>query len=122
MTQSLLIDIGRIGIGLVFLTSVIIDIKCPQQLFALMTIKRVPFQRVFYIAGMSWKALTSLGLIFSIYPFCAAWLLALYIFIANLVFNNFWNVPAERRDFTFILFTTYLAVIFGLLGIAGGMQ
>src|SRR3990167_3689988 len=122
MAQPLLVDIGRIGIGLVFLTSVIIDIKCPQQLFALMTIKKVPFQSLFYIGGISWKLLTSLSLIFSIYPHFAAWLLAFYILVANLIFNNFWNVPAERRDFTFILFTTYLAVIFGLLGIAGGMQ
>lgn len=119
---ALLTDIGRIGIGLVFLISVAVDIKCPQQLFNLMTIKQVPFQRFFYIGGMGWKALTSLGLIFSIYPFFCAWLLALYIFIANLVFNDFWKVPAERRDFTFILFTTYLAVIFGLLAVAGGLQ
>lgn len=119
--SPLLTDIGRIGIGLVFLSSVYIDLKCPQQLFNLMTIKKVPFQRLCYIGGMSWKVLTSIGLIFSIYPLASALLLALYIFIANVIFNNFWNVPTERRDFTFILFTTNLAVIFGLLAVAGSL-
>ena len=119
LMESTLIDIGRIGIGVVFLVSIAIDYKERLQIFNLMQQKKVPMPWIFYIGAICWKAITSLGLICNLYTFWAALLLALYIFIANLIFYNFWAVPKEQRGFTLAYFLIHLAACFGLLVISG---
>ncbi len=116
---SPLIEIGRIGIGVIFILSVAMDLKTRLQLFQLMAQKKVPVPELFYVGAEIWKFLTAIGLIFNLYTFWAAILLAIFIFIANLIFNNFWAQPKERRDFSFYLFLINLAVCSGLLVVAG---
>lgn len=117
--QTILIEIGRIGIGLIFVFSILIDIKTRPQVFALMAKKNVPLPWLFYIGAIIWIAVTSISLILNFHPFAAALLLSLYIFIANVIFNNFWTLPKGQRDFNLYLFIIHLAVCFGLLVIAG---
>ena len=117
--ESMLVDIGRIGMGGVFLFSIFIDIKTRTTVFDLMRLKKVPVPWLFYVGAIGWKAVTSIGIIFNIYLFASALLLSLYIFIANLIFNDFWKQPKERRDFALVLFLLHLAVCFGLLVISG---
>lgn len=116
--ESTLIDIGRIGMGVVFLLSTLIDIKARTVVFSMMKQKNVPAPWFFFIGGITWKAITSIAIICNFYTFWAALILALYIFIANLIFNNFWAVPKEKRDFSMTLFLVYLASCFGLLVIS----
>ncbi len=116
----LLLDIGRIGIGIIFLIAVGLDFKTRPQLFELMAQKKVPLPWLFFLGAVAWKALTGIGLVFNIYPLQSALLLSLYVFIANLIFNNFWSTPKEQWDFSFAQFLIHLVICFGLLAIAAG--
>lgn len=118
----LLIEIGRIGIGILFIALIILDFKTRPLLFQLMAQRKLPFPTCFFIGAITWKAITALGLIFNFYPSSMALLLALYIFIANFIFNNFWAQPKERRDFSSYLFLVYLCLCFGLLVVAGASR
>lgn len=117
--HNLLFDLGRIGIGMILLLTAFFDYKAKTQIFGLMTQKKLPVPKLLFIGGIVWKILTSLGLIFSLYTYWAALLLAVYIFIANLIFNSFWSVPKEQRDMSLSLFILCLGLCFGLLAIAG---
>lgn len=117
--DMILIDLGRVGIGTVFLFIVFLDFWLRPQIFDLMEKQRVPWPWLFFIGAVLWKTLTSLALIFDFYAYYAALLLALYVFLAMLVFNNFWAVPKEKQGPTLVLFVTHLAICFGLLVVAG---
>lgn len=116
----LLMDMARSGCGLIFIASSLLDIKTRPQIFALMAQKNVPMPWLFFVGGISWKALTGLGLLINFQPVFAALLLAVYIIIANVIFNNFWALPKEKRDFPMCLFLMYLSCCCGLLAIAAG--
>jgi putative oxidoreductase len=117
--QIMLMDLGRVGIGLIFTLTTVTDLKARRALFQLMRQKKVPLPWLFFLGGVSWKAITGILLIVDYFTAYAALLLALYIFIANVIFNNFWAVPKEQRDFSFYLFLMYLSVSCGLLVLAG---
>lgn len=116
--QALLIDIGRIGMGAVYLFSIVLDYKMRSQVFDMMARKKVSMPKLCFIGADIWKAATSIALIVNFHTFWAALLLALFIFMANVVFNNFWAIPKEQRGFPLVMFMTHLAVCFGLLVIA----
>lgn len=117
--HATIIDVGRIGMGSIFLFSIFLDMKMRHQIFDLMRDKRVPAPWIFFIGAICWKAITSIGLIFNIYASWTAWLLAVYILIATFIFDNFWSVPKSQREYTLVLFLTHLAACFGLLVISG---
>ncbi|GEM_PF-1766861 len=117
--DNLLIDIGRIGMGCIFLFSILLDIKARAQIFELMQQKNVPQPWLFYIGALCWKAITSIAIIFNVYIFWAAILLAIYIFIANHIFNNFWRAPKDQQGHIIASYLIHLAVCFGLLVISG---
>ena len=117
-TQICLAEIARAGVGGVYLLSALLDLKARGEIFDLMAKKRVPMPMICYIGAITWKIITSMGLIFNFYVYAAALLLSLYIFLANLVFNNFWAAPAKQRNFSQSMFLTHLAVSIGLLAIA----
>ena len=120
-TQIGLATLGRAGIGTVFLMSMMLDLKARDELFDLMAKKRVKFPHICYIGALFWKFLTSLGLITNTYPYWCALLLSLYIFLANLVFNNFWSAPPKQQNFSFAMFLIHLATCFGLLAVAANI-
>lgn len=117
--NELLLNIGRIGLGAIFLFSVAVDLATRKEIFNLMRIKNVPQPWIFYMGAIAWKALTGGAIIANFHPVAASLLLALYILIANMIFNNFWAVPIERRGFSVAMFLIYLASCFGLLLVAG---
>lgn len=116
--QTLFIDIARIGVGLVVLVTVMLGFKMRPYLFELMAQKKVSNPWLYFIGATIVKSLTALGLIFNIYTFWSAVLLATYIFIGNFVFNNFWAVPKEQRDAVISMFVTSLALSLSLFAIA----
>ena len=113
--ETALAEISRIGMGCVFLSSIFFDIKTRTHVFDLMQQRNISNKWVFFTGGVLWKAVTSIALICNFHTFFAALLLALYIFVANIVFNDFWAVPKEQRDCTLIFFITHLGICFGLL-------
>lgn len=117
--QSGWIEVARIGMGGVFLLSVVLDWKARPIVFDLMAQKKVPLPWFFFLGASAWKGLTSIALIVGLHVYWSALSLALYIFIATLVFDNFWAVEKDQRDFTIALFLIHLAACFGLLGLAG---
>jgi putative oxidoreductase len=118
ISHAALANIGRIGVGFVFLISATLDIAAKQELFALMKKKRVSYPRICFVGAVSWKVITSLGLITNFFAYESALLLAFYIFLANLVFNNFWAAPKAQFNFSFAMFLIHIATCFGLLAIA----
>ena len=121
-TAIFLMSAGRILMGLIFLCSIFVDLKARTTLFNLMAEKRVKLPMFFYVGALTLKCVTSMAIILNFYSYYAALVLAIYIFIANLVFNNFWAVDAKRRDFVISLFLTNLSSCAGLLAIAGGIR
>jgi len=117
--QTLLIDIGRIGVGVIFLLSTLVDLRARSLLFQLMKQKNVPLPWLFYMGALAWKAVTSILLILNLFTSLAAFALAAYIMLANIVFNNFWAADKQHRDFSLYLFLVYSAVCCGLLVITG---
>ncbi len=113
------IAMGRMGIGLIFFLSIFFDLKTRSELFKLMKQKLIPWPWVFYLGAITWKALTGLALIFDIATVITSLLLAIYIFIANIILNNFWAVPKDQRSIVTNLFFIHLAVCFGLLILSG---
>ncbi|RDI48079.1 DoxX family protein [Aquicella lusitana] len=121
MVQLILFDVSRIGIGIIFLIAVLLDFLMRPMVFEMMAQKKVPLPWLFYLGAVAWKTITSIGLVFNIYPFWAAILLAVYIFLATCVFNNFWAASSsEERNQQMVGFMTHLALSFGLLAVAGG--
>lgn len=119
MEATWLMTIARVGMALSFLICICIDIKTRVQVFDLMQQKKVPWPWFCFVGAITLKLLTALALLFNFYTTAAAIILALYVFVANVVFNNFWAVPGENREFTFIMFILHIAIGFGLLAIAG---
>lgn len=117
-----LLEIARVGIGILFLTAACLDIRSRPMLFELMSQKRIPHRWVFFVGAVTWKAVTSICLIFNIFTFWAALLLALYIFLASCILQNFWSMRDERRQEALVCFITNIAVSFGLLAVANGYQ
>ena len=117
--QTILIDIGRVGFGLIFFLSIFLDLKARAMLFDLMQQKNVSMPWLFYIGAMACKALTGLALVFNIYTFWAAIILAIYTFIATCIFWNFWKEPKDTRDMMIGSFMIHMAACFALLVIAG---
>jgi uncharacterized membrane protein YphA (DoxX/SURF4 family) len=118
LTQSCLSAIARIGFGGIFFASFILDIKARGEIFELMKKKNVIFPTVCFYGALTWKLMTSLELIANFYTYWAALSLSLYIFLANLVFNNFWSAPLKQRNFSMAMFITHLATCIGLLAVA----
>ncbi len=119
LLHTTFITIGRIGIGAMFFFSVIVDLKTRTQIFSLMQQKKVPTPWLFYLGAIAWKTITSIAILCNIYTFWAALALAVYVFIANMIFNNFWAVSKQQRGFSSALFVTHMATAFGLLLISG---
>lgn len=121
LTQTGLATLARTGIGGVFFLSMLLDLKAHDELFALMAKKNVRLPTLCFVGAVLWKLITSIGLITNTYAYWCALLLALYIFIANFIFNNFWRAPEKQRNFSFSMFLIYIAVCFGLLAVTANL-
>lgn len=118
VTQSCLPAFARVGFGGIFLFSFMLDLKSRDEIFELMKKKKVIFPHLCFCGALIWKFVTSVALIANFYTFWAAILLAMYIFLANLVFNNFWSVPEKQRNFSTAMFITHFATCIGLIAVA----
>jgi len=114
--------VGQFIIGFVFVVAVINDFLDRHTLQALMDAKLesllkrpVPQSHVLYYGGMALKAICGLALMFNILTSVAAFFLAGFMIVTNVVFNNFWAVMREERKSVFMAFLTNWAVIGGLV-------
>lgn len=122
ITQDCLLSTARAGMGSVFFLSMLLDLKAHEELFGLMAKKGVKFPTLCFTGAVLWKLITSVGLIVNVEAFACALFLALYVFIANLIFNNFWSAPDKQRNFSFSLFLTNIGICFGLIAIAASLH
>jgi hypothetical protein len=72
-----------------------------------------------FVGGIALKVTCGLALLFNIFVPFAAFVLAIFTLIANVIFNDFWRVTGPERKSTFLHFLINIAVIGGLLVLAG---
>lgn len=113
--QLVFIYIGRIVMGLVFLFTCVGDVIDRKAILDLMEKKKIPYREYLFPAGVAFKAVMGLGLLFNIYSGVAAFLLAVFMLIANVLFHNFWALEAEERKIEFSLFLVHMGIVAGLI-------
>lgn len=111
--------LGQLIIGLAFVLASGLDLKGRAKLVQLVVNKKLPYPEYLTYGAIGLKFVGGLGLILNIIaPFCA-FLLAGFVIIANVIFNDFWKREGDEREKVFLKFLTYCAVIGGLVYIFG---
>ena len=110
---------GQALIGIVFLLSAITDIIEYKGLLQLLQRKNLPYEQYLLPGAIALKIICSLGLIFNSHAGLAAFFLAAFIVIANVIFHPFWSCQPGERKKEYYAFVLYLAVVGGLLVAVG---
>lgn len=110
---------GQAMIGIVFLSGIVTDITGRQKLLGLLEAKRIPYAKYLLPGAIGLKIVCSLGLIFNYWVSIAAFFLAGFTLIANVIFHPFWICPANDRKREYFAFMVHMAVIGGLMVIVG---
>jgi uncharacterized membrane protein YphA (DoxX/SURF4 family) len=110
---------GQLLIGLVFVIASIIDFRGRQQLLGLLASKNIQYREFLLPGAIGLKFICGLGLILNIAAPVAAFFLAGFTLIANVLLNDFWKVPAQARDAVLFKFLIYMGLMGGLLVIMG---
>lgn len=114
--MSYLVILGQILLALYFVIGAVSDVLLRQAGIELMMLKKIPWPKYLYYAGVALKFVAGLALLLNFFSWIAAIVLALFTLIANIIFNNFWQEPAGmKRLFSLNKFLCNLAVIGGLL-------
>ena len=102
-------------VGIVFVIAAIFDIMDRQALHDLMTRKNVPYTEYLLAGAIGLKIICGLALIFDVFAPLAAFLLAAFTLIANIIFHSFWKLRGADFKREFLQFMTYMAIIGGLI-------
>jgi len=111
--------IGQIMIGAVFFIAAIGDIFDYKFLLSLLAEKKVPYRKILLPGAILLKMICGLALIFSVLVPLAAFLLAGFTLIANVIFNNFWRLMGAGRKQAYIQFLVHFGIIGGLIILIG---
>lgn len=111
--------IGQAIIGIFFILGAIPDILERDALQQLLQRKRIPYDQYLLPGAIGLKIVCGLMLVFNFWPAVAAFFLAGFTLIANVIFHPFWIVPAPDRKKEYYAFMVYMAVIGGLMVIVG---
>jgi len=106
---------GQLIIGISFLISGIMDLIDYKPLLALLEKKKIPYHHQLLPAAIALKGIGGLALMFDFLVPLAAFLLAIFILIANVIFHNFWAHTSIERKKELTQFLTYIIVVGGLL-------
>lgn len=118
-SSHLLIDIGRILLGLIFFLAALMDIKGRTHLLSMLQAKNIPKAQLLLPATIALKLIAGLLVIFNLLTFIAAFALGAFTLIANCIFHNFWAYAGTKRDIEFVQFLTNLATVAGFIIIMG---
>jgi len=106
---------GQLLIGLVFVSAATLDIVDRDSLITLLEKKHVPFPRLLLPPAIAIKLFGGLALIFNVCVPIAAFFLAAFLLVANVIFHNFWSCPSDVVKREFNAFIMHVAIIGGLL-------
>jgi putative oxidoreductase len=112
---DILIVVGRVLMGVYFVTGGVKHFTEVPQLVGAMTARGVPFPKQVMIAGSVWQIV--LGVLVMTGPFVmwAALCLVLFTLLASIMFLDFWNKQGAERATAETGAQTNLALIGGLL-------
>lgn len=124
--MNIFILTGQVIIGLVFVIAVVNDILDRNLLMSTLDIKlqsllkrKISHTHFLFYGAIGLKTVCGLAFIFNTFVPMAAFFLAGFTIIANVVFNNFWAVPSDERKPTFLKFLIHWAIIGGLIVLIG---
>lgn len=111
--------VGRILICLVFLLSGISKVMAHTMMVGYAASKGVPMAGVAIGAAAAIELLGGLAVLAGFQTKIVSWLLFLYLIPTTLLFHNFWAMQGMERMDTQIHFLKNLAIMGGLLFLAG---
>lgn len=124
--MNIFILAGQFIVGLVFVVAVVSDFLDRNILMSTLDNKleillkrKIPQTQFLFYGALVLKAICGLALMFNILASVAAFFLAGFTIIANVIFNNFWTVRSDERKSVFLLFLIHWAVIGGLIVLIG---
>jgi len=109
--------IGRFLLGLYFLLPAIAKITAPDSQLKLMESLDIPFAHPLLLFAGVTSLMGSLALMSGRYVKLAAYGLALYVLLVNVLIHPFWIIASEQQNFY-----KNLGVMSGLLVLAGYAQ
>jgi putative oxidoreductase len=113
-----LLDLGRMIVGGVFLFAGLRNARNVPLLTSLIKTRGVPFARLTLLAGIATEILGGAALLAGIFvPFAVA-ALVLFVFLATLMFHNFWSHEGLERTNALNAFVANVAIAGGLLATA----
>ena len=111
--------IGQFLIGASFALGAVSDIFERDQLLSLMKTKDLPLPGFLMYAGILIKLFAGIAIALDYHAKISAYVLALFVLIANFIFHNFWAYKGTQAKKEYIAFLTHVAIIGGLLTIFG---
>ena len=111
--------LGQAIIGLVFLVAIVNDILERNELMAALATKNIPYREYLFPGAIGLKLLCGLGLVFNILAPVAAFFLAGFTLVANIIFNNFWAQTGADRKNAYFQFIIHMAIVGGLIALVG---
>jgi putative oxidoreductase len=110
---------GQAIIGIVYILGAVSDIIDREVLLQMLQRKRIPYENYLLPGAIGLKIVCGLALIFNILTPVAAFFLAGFTLIANVIFHPFWISPANERKKEYFAFVFNMAIIGGLMVIVG---
>lgn len=107
--------IGQALIGIVFVLASVTDIMDRKALLQLMRTKNLRYEEYLMYGAIALKCICGLALIFNVAAHVAAFFLAGFTLIANIIFHPFWSCAPSDRKREYFAFMVHIAVIGGLM-------
>ena len=113
--MDMITHFGLIIIGFVFILGSVTDVLDYKTLQLMLQRKRIPYDQYVLPGAIALKVTCGLALIFNTFVPVAAFLLAGFTLVANVIFHNFWTcAPADRKR-EYFAFMVHMAIIGGLM-------
>ena len=113
--MSIIIVLGRVLLGQIFLLAGIHKMMDWQGMSAYMASQGMPWIPFFLTGAMLVETLGGLSLILGIQARVGALVLAAFLIPATLIFHDFWTLEDPQRSLQMIMFQKNLAIMGGLL-------
>lgn len=117
--MELMVLVGQATVGIVFVLASVTDLLDRNALLQLMRAKKLPYEQYLMYGAIALKFICGLALTFNVAAHAAAFLLAGFTLIANIIFHPFWWCAAADRKREYFAFMVHMGLIGGLLVIAG---
>lgn len=111
--------IGQAIVGAVFVIAVATDLMGRKELMLALASKNIPYREYLLPGAIGLKLICGLGLVFNILAPVAAFFLAGYTLVTNVLFNNFWAQQGPDRKAAYLQFLIHMAIVGGLIVLIG---